>query len=206
MREAGLRSSESAPKPVRLVHPGGQSLTSADWRFTITNYHLFYCHPELVEGHNSHNIKSITMQIKNYTSNIEASKSMARIEELLVEIGATNINKQYENKICTGITFLLYDQQLQQTIPFHLKAQADECFIILWKEVKRPRHDTKATLQAQANKTAWKILSDWTEIQCSMILLGQAKPLQMFLPFMYDMKSNETLFDKVTCGKLKLLP
>jgi hypothetical protein len=37
-------------------------------------------------------------------------------------------------------------------------------------------------------------------------LLGQAKPLQMFLPFMYDMKSNETLIDKVSTGKMKLLP
>lgn len=146
------------------------------------------------------------MNIKNYSSSVEASRSMARIEELLVEIGATNINKQYENKICTGITFLLYDLQLQQTLPFHLKAQVEECFLILWKDVKRPRPDTRATLQAQANKTAWKILSDWTEIQCSMILLGQAKPLQMFLPFMYDHKTNETLFDKVSAGKVKLLP
>ncbi|MDB5199244.1 MAG: hypothetical protein JWO92_1207 [Chitinophagaceae bacterium] len=38
-----------------------------------------------------------------------------------------------------------------------------------------------------------------------MILPGQAKPLQMFLPFVYDMKSNETLYDKVS-GKLNLLP
>lgn len=146
------------------------------------------------------------MNIKNYTSSVDASRSMARIEELLVEIGATNINKQYENKICTGITFLLFDQQLMQTLPFHLKAQTEECFTILWKDVKRPRHDTKEILKKQAAKTAWKILSDWTEIQCSMILLGQAKPLQMFLPFVYDMKTNETFFDKVSSGKMKLLP
>jgi hypothetical protein len=133
------------------------------------------------------------------------SRSMARIEELLVEIGATNINKQYKDKIYTGITFLLYDQQLQQTLTFHLKAQIEECFTILWKEVKRPRPDTRDLLTKQASKTAWKILSDWTEIQCSMILLGQAKPLQMFLPFMYDIKSNETFFDKVSSGKMKLL-
>lgn len=145
------------------------------------------------------------MNIKNYTSTVDASRSMARIEELLVEIGATNINKQYENKTCTGITFLLYDQQLQQTLAFHLKAQVDECFQVLWKDVKRPQSNTKATLQLQASKTAWKILSDWTEIQCSMILLGQAKPLQMFLPFVYDMKSQETLFDKVSQGKFNLL-
>ena len=146
------------------------------------------------------------MNIKNYTSAVDAGRSMAKIEELLVEIGATNINKQYADKICTGITFLLFDQQLQQTLPFHLKAQVEECFAILWKDVKRPRPDTRAILKAQANKTAWKILSDWTEIQCSMILLGQAKPLQMFLPFMYDTKNNETLFDKVSSGKMKLLP
>ncbi len=146
------------------------------------------------------------MNIKNYTSTADASRSMAKIEELLVEIGATNINKQYSEKICTGITFLLFDQQLQQTLPFHLKAQVEECFTILWKDVKRPRPDTKELLKKQAAKTAWKILSDWTEIQCSMILLGQAKPLQMFLPFIYDMKSKETFFDKVSSGKMKLLP
>lgn len=144
------------------------------------------------------------MNIKNYTSTIDAARSMVKIEEMLVEIGATNINKQYQDKTCTGITFLLYDQQLQQTLAFHLKAQIEECFTVLWKDVKRPKPNTKALLQQQAAKTAWKILSDWTEIQCTMILLKQAKPLQMFLPFMYDMKSSETLFDKITTGKMKL--
>lgn len=145
------------------------------------------------------------MNIKNYTSTVDASRSMAKIEELLVEIGATNINKKYEEKICTGITFLLFDQQLQQTMPFHLKAQVEECFTILWQDVKRPRPYTKDLLRKQASRTAWKILSDWTEVQCSMILLGQAKPLQMFLPFVYDTKTHETLFDKISGGKVKLL-
>ena len=145
------------------------------------------------------------MNIKNYTSSIEASRSMAKIEELLVEIGANNINKQYADEICIGITFLLYDQQLQQKLPFHLKAQVEECFKIFWQEIKRPRSDTQVAIQQQASRTAWKILSDWTEVQCTMILLGQAKLLQMFLPFMYDMKTNETLFDKVSTGKVKLL-
>lgn len=145
------------------------------------------------------------MNIKNYTSTVDASRSIARIEELLVEIGATNINKKYEEKVCTGITFLLFDQQLQQTLPFHLKAQVEECFTILWRDVKRPRDYTKTLVMQQASRTAWKILCDWTEVQCTMILLGQAKPLQMFLPFMYDTKTSETLFDKISNGKVKLL-
>lgn len=87
----------------------------------------------------------------------------------------------------------------------HLKAKIEVCFTILWKDVKRPRPETRASLQQQANRTSWKILSDWTEMQCNMILLGQARPLQMFLPFMYDVKTSETLFDKVSSGKVKLL-
>ncbi len=80
-------------------------------------------------------------------------------------------------KLLHGITFLLFDSQLQQTLAFHLKAQVEECFTVLWKDVKRPQTNTRAMLQQQANKTAWKILSDWTEIQCSMILLGQARTI-----------------------------
>lgn len=146
------------------------------------------------------------MNIKNYTSSIEASRSMARIEELLVEIGATNINKKYVDKVCAGITFLYFDLQLQQTLAFQLKAQVEECFNIFWKDVKRPRQDTKELIMKQANRTAWKVLSDWTEIQCSMILLGQAAPLQMFLPFVYDMAKDETFYQKVLSGSIKLLP
>lgn len=85
---------------------------------------------------------------------IDKAKLFFKWGELLVEIGATNINKKYENKICAGITFLYFDNQLGQTLAFHLKAQVDEVFTILWKEVKRPQANTKETLKSQANRTA----------------------------------------------------
>jgi len=145
------------------------------------------------------------MNIKNYTSTVAPSVSLSKLEGKLVEIGASNINKNYENKVCTGITFLLLDDQLKQTLAFHLKAQVEECFKIFWAERKQKTEEAKKICMDQANRTAWKILSDWCEIQCSMILLGQAKPLQMFLPFVYDVKTKETLYQKVIYGKLNLL-
>lgn len=145
------------------------------------------------------------MNIKNYTSEIDPSKSMANIEKWLVEIGASNINKIYVDKICTGITFLYFDLQMKQTIAFHLKVQVKECFEIFWKQRAQKNDKTRKTDMDQANRSAWKILSDWAEIQCSMILLGQATPLQMFLPFVYDVKNNETLYDKISSGKMNHL-
>ena len=145
------------------------------------------------------------MNIKNYTSEVDASKSMANIEKVLVDIGASNINKNYKDKICTGITFLYFDLQMRQTLAFHLKAHVQECFNILWKEKVRKTDDQKQSCMIQANRTSWKILSDWTGIQCSMILLGQATPLQMFLPFVYDTNNDETLYDKIASGKMDKL-
>lgn len=46
------------------------------------------------------------MNLKNYTSEVPASTSMAKIEKFLVEAGATDISKSFdENKICSTIRF-----------------------------------------------------------------------------------------------------
>ena len=145
------------------------------------------------------------MNIKNYTSEVDPTKSMANIEKWLIEIGASNISKKYENKICTGLTFVYTDPHLNNSLAFHLKAQVDECFKIFWKERVQQTDKQKAGVMKQANRTAWKILSDWTEIQCSTILLGQATTLQMFLPYVYDVKNDETLYEKIASGKMNNL-
>lgn len=145
------------------------------------------------------------MNIKNYTSEVDATKSMANIERVLVEIGASNINKNYKDKICTGITFLHFDPATKRTIAYHLKAQVEECFNILWKQRARQTKEAKEMCLKQANRTAWKIISDLVEIQCSMILLNQATTLQMFLGYVYDPQNEETLYDKISSGKMSNL-
>ena len=145
------------------------------------------------------------MNIKNYTSTVDSIVSMAKIEKQLVEIGAQNINKKYDNKICVGITFFIFDETLKQIITFHLKPQVDECFKVLWADVIRPKPETRKRITDQANRTAWKIICDWVEIQCSMILLKQAEPLQMFLPFMYDVQNDVSFYQKIKSGQTQLL-
>ena len=147
--------------------------------------------------------------IKNYTSTVSAITSQGRIEQSLVEAGATDISKKYENGICTAITFRIMHKT--QEFPagvamfFKLPAKVDPCFKVLWAEVKRPQPDTKRKTMEQAERTAWKIVSDWVEIQLAMIKLEQAELLQVFLPYVYDMANDQTLFDKVKQSGFKLL-
>lgn len=147
--------------------------------------------------------------IKNYTSTVAAITSQGRIEQNLVEAGATDISKKYEDGICTAITFRIMHktQEHPMGIPlfFKLPAKVAPCFKVLWAEVKKPQADTKRKTMEQAERTAWKIVSDWVEIQLAMIKLEQAELLQVFLPYAYDMAKDQTLFEKAKETGFKLL-
>ena len=136
------------------------------------------------------------MNLKNYTSTVPAVTSMGRIEKALVSAGATNISKTYEDQVCTAITFRMI---IKDHVPmfFQLPAKVEPCFKVLYAEVKRPRPDTKRLIREQAERTAWKIIADWVEIQLSMIMLEQAEPLQVFLPYAFDPESNMTFYDRL---------
>lgn len=146
------------------------------------------------------------MNLKNYTSTVPASTSMARIQRSLVEAGATDISMKFdpETKICTAITFRMV---LTGQIPmfFQLPAKIDPCFKVLYAEVKRPQPDTKKRIREQAERTAWKIVSDWVDIQLSMIQLEQAEPLQVFLPYVYNPERDVTFYEQLKESNFKAL-
>lgn len=143
------------------------------------------------------------MKLKNYTSTIPATRSMSKIEELLVEVGAKNINKEYVDKKVTAFYFLVDVNQKSRL--FKLPAKAEAIEKVLKAEVKKPQANTYKNIEAQAERTAWKIISDWVEIQCTMIKLEQAELAQVFLPYNYDTKTGSTLWEQVKDNDFKLL-
>lgn len=146
------------------------------------------------------------MNIKNYTSTVPASTSISRIQKVLVELGATDISMKYDptTKILIAISFRIVITG-QMPMFFQLPAKVGPCFDVLWKEVKRPQPDTKRKTFEQAERTAWKIVSDWVEIQAAMIILEQAEPLQIFLPYVYNPATDTTFYDQLKESKFKLL-
>lgn len=54
------------------------------------------------------------MNIKNFSSTVDPSNLILKIQELLVEIGASDITMKYENKVCTVSPFFTQIQSLVQ--------------------------------------------------------------------------------------------
>lgn len=145
----------------------------------------------------------MNINLKNYTSTVPAITSMGRIEQNLVKAGATDISKKYVNQICKAITFRMMVNG--EPLLFQIPAKVDKCFDVLYKEVKRPRPDTKDNIWSQAERTAWKIISDWVDIQLTMILLEQADALEIFLPFAYNPATDTTFYNQLKKGGFKAL-
>jgi len=134
--------------------------------------------------------------IKNYTTDVPADRSILEIEKLLTLFGAEAIIKEYDaDRKVHSLSFKLL------TDAFKLPANVSGVKEILFKGT-RPSHsnDGEKRREQKAYRVAWRIIKDWTHAQLSLIASGQAQPLEIFLPYMFDGKL--TFFEKFEANRL----
>lgn len=121
--------------------------------------------------------------MRNYTSTVDADKSIFRIEAKLIEAGASHILKEYdERKQVSALSFtLMIDRNTLQRVPFRLPANVKAVAAVLKKRARTVRQEM--AVAEQAPRTAWKLMLDWLDVQLSLIEMGQAEPMQVFLPY-----------------------
>ena len=141
------------------------------------------------------------MFLKNYTSNVPVSETIHRIEKVLIRCGVTGIMKEYAgvNGEIAAVTFQI--EAPNGRIAIRLPVDKDRALEALWLDyvdgdilnpdrssiAYNPRKQKRRRdFVEQAERTAWKIVQDWVEVQLSMIQLKQADTLQVFLPYVYD--------------------
>jgi len=137
------------------------------------------------------------MPLKNYTSSVSAIKSISHIETKLAQNGAKQILKLYDEQCrVAGICFIVPING--SDMPFKLPARISECENVLRANLSpRARPETRKKIAQQAERTAWKILSDWIEAQMAMIELAQVELLEVFMPYLYNHQKQQTYFESI---------
>lgn len=144
------------------------------------------------------------MNVKNYTSSVPASTSINHIEKLLVDFGAHDINKKFKDKKLVSISFMITESG--NTIPFKLPARVEAVEKIMKNEIRRPTSATFGRIAKQAERTAWKNVHEWLQIQLTMVMMGQVELIEVLLPHIYDFAKDESYFEKLKSkGFSKLL-
>jgi hypothetical protein len=144
------------------------------------------------------------MNIKNYTSSVSIINSINRIEFRLSQAGATHIAKTYEKERPTGMIFQIPVNGFPLT--FKVPSKVDKVYEYMLKQRKSPpTQSAKETVRQQADRTAWKILADWVDIQVSLIEINHVETIEAFLQYTYDGREDKTLFEKMKQENFKLL-
>ena len=141
------------------------------------------------------------MAILNYTTTIDAFKTVSEIEYILMKHGAKSIMKNYEDGTVTGLSFLI-DTGIQQ-MPVRLPAKIDGCLQVLRKEKKEnPRKQIKDSRE-QAERVAWRILKDWVEAQMALLDIEMVRFEEIFLPYI-ETNTGQTVYERLEERKFLL--
>lgn len=139
------------------------------------------------------------MKIKNYTSTVPSERSRARIQQVLVELGATQIGMDVSDGRVSGMSFQVNIEG--QTLKYRLPARVGSVYECLSKK-KSKRKDMRQdeARRMQADRTAWKLLQDWVEVQASLIQIGMSTATEVFLPYMLvgSGKTQHTLWAQLS--------
>jgi len=123
-----------------------------------------------------------------------------KIEQRLVEIGASHIAKSYERGSLTGIIFQA------DNLTYKLPAYVSRIEEMMLSQITKPRPGTKDRITDQACRTGWKLLLDWVEVQTTLIVIGRRHIIEVFLPYVYDFQKDQTFYQQLEQTKFKMLP
>jgi hypothetical protein len=109
--------------------------------------------------------------ILNYSTTIQAGKTVGEITSLLVQKKALSISTDYDEKgRASALTFIV--RVGDNLIPFRMMPN-----------IEGVRRKIRNGDPAQAERVAWRILLRWVEAQMAMVESTQAEMGQVFLPY-----------------------
>lgn len=131
--------------------------------------------------------------IKNYTTEVPTHQTLAEIQKLLAENGATGIALDYDgqgNLVALFFRIAFQGKQLAFRLPVNPDAVYDTLFAGMQYEKR-----LKAERQERALRIAWRVCKLWLEAQLTHVNLSQAKLQEVFLPYLVVEPPHKTLYE-----------
>lgn len=128
------------------------------------------------------------MPIANYTTTVDALKSVGEIQGMLVGHGAKSILINYKNGAAESLSFIIVSPY--GDIPIRLPVLPEAVLRVMKKDGVPWRYRT----YEQAVKVAWRIAKDWVRAQMAILETEMVTIEQIFLPYMV-LKEDKTLYE-----------
>lgn len=147
------------------------------------------------------------MFLKNYTSEVPVSRTIARIEEALIACRVSGITKEYGvNGDMVAVRFHIKLPDTRE-LDIRIPADVDGAQEALWRDYvgsdetspdgsqllwggHGKKKKRRSDFRQQAERTAWRLMQDWVEVQLSMIQLKQADTAEVFMAYVWDGKQT----------------
>lgn len=128
------------------------------------------------------------MKLKNYTTEVNASKSIAEIQDILMDFGISSVQTDYdtESRQPKAIKFAAFF--LGKPLWFHLECRADAVLARMHKDGCPPRYLKKE----QAYRVGWRIIKDIIHSNLAGVAVDQMEIAQVFLGFAVDADGTST--------------
>lgn len=138
------------------------------------------------------------MPIANYTTSVEAIKTVGEIQGILVAHGARQILMNYaKDGTIESLSFIVDTPYGEMGI--RLPVDVEAVLKVLERQNVPPRYRS----YPQAVRIAWRIVKDWVRSQMAILETEMVRMEQIFLPYMIT-KDNRTLYEAMVDHKFYL--
>ncbi len=144
------------------------------------------------------------MPLLNYTTQIEAIKTVGEIQGILAGHGAKSILIDYgPDGTVEALAFRVLTPQ--GDIAIRLPIDPEAVLKVLTQQNRLGKVPRRYISKAQAVRVAWRIVKDWVEAQMAILETEMVRMEQIFLPYVIT-DSGKTLYEAMLDRHFQLGP
>ena len=143
------------------------------------------------------------MALLNYTTTVEASKTLAEIQALLARRGARAIQIDYDGEgEPVALAFQVETPIGRQA--YRLPANIDAVFTVLTNQHRRGSVQRRFVTRAQAARVGWRIIKDWVLAQLAIVETQMTTLDEVMMPWMIAGREGQTVYQLYAQRQLAL--